>query len=120
MDWYSKKQATVETTTFGSEFITARTTIDQIVYLQMTLHYLGIPIQELFEKRAMSLETTRPLLMPCQPHMPNYTRDTMLYHSIIYKRQLLPNMLRSSICRVSTTLPTSSASTGLMLQYGKP
>jgi hypothetical protein len=33
MDWYSKKQATVETATFGSEFITARTTIDQIVDL---------------------------------------------------------------------------------------
>jgi hypothetical protein len=33
MDWYLKKQATVETATFGSEFITARTTIDQIVNL---------------------------------------------------------------------------------------
>jgi hypothetical protein len=46
MDWYSKKQATVETATFGSEFISARTTIDQIVDLQTTLHYLGIPIRE--------------------------------------------------------------------------
>jgi hypothetical protein len=41
-----KKQATVETATFGSEFIAARTTIDQIVDLWMTLHYLGIPIWE--------------------------------------------------------------------------
>jgi hypothetical protein len=41
-----KKQATVETATFGSEFITARTTIDQIVDLWTTLHYLGIPIWE--------------------------------------------------------------------------
>jgi hypothetical protein len=46
MDWYSKKQATVETATFSSEFITARTTIDQIVDLRMTLRYLGIPIRE--------------------------------------------------------------------------
>jgi hypothetical protein len=46
MDWYSKKQATVETATFGSEFIAARTTIDQIIDLQMTLCYLGIPIRE--------------------------------------------------------------------------
>jgi hypothetical protein len=44
MDWYSKKQATVETATFGSEFIAARTTIDQIVDLRTTLCYLGIPI----------------------------------------------------------------------------
>jgi hypothetical protein len=46
MDWYSKKQATVETATLGSEFITARTTINQIIDLQITLCYLGIPIQE--------------------------------------------------------------------------
>jgi hypothetical protein len=46
MDWYSKKQATVETATFGSEFIAARTTIDQIVDLRMTLRYLGVPIRE--------------------------------------------------------------------------
>jgi hypothetical protein len=46
MDWYSKKLATVETATFGSEFITARPTIDQIINLRTTLHYLGIPIQE--------------------------------------------------------------------------
>jgi hypothetical protein len=35
MDWYSKKQATVETATFGLEFIAARTTIDQIVDLAL-------------------------------------------------------------------------------------
>jgi hypothetical protein len=46
MDWYSKKQATVETATFGSEFIAARTTIDQIVDLRTTLRYLGVPIRE--------------------------------------------------------------------------
>jgi hypothetical protein len=46
MDWYSKKQATVKIATFGSEFIAARTTINQIVDLQTNLCYLGIPIQE--------------------------------------------------------------------------
>jgi hypothetical protein len=46
MDWYLKKQATVETATFGSEFIAARTTIDQILDLRTTLRYLGIPIRE--------------------------------------------------------------------------
>jgi hypothetical protein len=44
MDWYLKKQATVETATFGSEFIAAMTTINQIIDLQMTLCYLGVPI----------------------------------------------------------------------------
>jgi hypothetical protein len=46
MDWYLKKQATIKTATFGLEFIAARTTINQIVDLRMTLCYLGIPIQE--------------------------------------------------------------------------
>jgi hypothetical protein len=59
-------------------------------------------------------------LTPRRPHMPSYTRDTTLYHSIMYERQSLPSMLRSSICQANTTLPTFSASTGLMLWYGKP
>jgi hypothetical protein len=46
MDWYLKKQAMVETATFGSEFIAARTTINHIVDLRMTLCYLGVPIRE--------------------------------------------------------------------------
>jgi hypothetical protein len=45
MDSYSKKQATVETATFVSELITARTTIDQID-LQTTLQYVGVPNRE--------------------------------------------------------------------------
>jgi hypothetical protein len=46
MDGYSKKQATVETASFGSEFVAARTTINQIIDLR-TLCYLGVhPIRE--------------------------------------------------------------------------
>jgi hypothetical protein len=37
IDWYSKKQATVETATYGSEYISARTCVNQIVDLQTTL-----------------------------------------------------------------------------------
>jgi hypothetical protein len=46
IDWYSKKQATVKTATYGSEYIPARTCVDQIVDLQTTLRYLGIPIRD--------------------------------------------------------------------------
>jgi hypothetical protein len=46
LDWYSKKQATVETATYGSEFVVAHTCIDQIIDLRATLHYLGIPIRD--------------------------------------------------------------------------
>jgi hypothetical protein len=47
IDWYSKKQATIKTATYGSEFISARTCIDQIVDLRLTLKYLGIPIRDM-------------------------------------------------------------------------
>ena len=44
--WYSKKQATSETSTYGAEFITSRTCIEQIVDLRNTLRYMGIPIND--------------------------------------------------------------------------
>ena len=44
-DWYSKKQATVETATYGSEFVAAKTATEQIMDLRYTLRYLGVPIK---------------------------------------------------------------------------
>ena len=46
LDWYSKKQATVETATYGSEFVAARICVEQIIDLRNTLRYLGVPIRE--------------------------------------------------------------------------
>ena len=43
--WYSKKQETVETATYSSEFVAARTCVEQIIDIRMTLRYLGVPIQ---------------------------------------------------------------------------
>ena len=43
--WHIKRQATVETATFGSEFVAARIATDQIIDLQYTLMYLGVPIR---------------------------------------------------------------------------
>ena len=44
IDWYSKKQSTVETATYGSEFVAARTCVEQCMEIQHTLRYLGVPI----------------------------------------------------------------------------
>ena len=46
VDAYSKKQATVETATYGSEFVAARTCTEQIIELRTLLRYLGVPIRE--------------------------------------------------------------------------
>jgi hypothetical protein len=45
IEWFSKKQATVETATYGSEFVAARTTVQQIMGLRQTLRYLGVPVK---------------------------------------------------------------------------
>jgi hypothetical protein len=42
--WYSKRQATVETSTFGSEFIAARIATELIEGLRYKLRMMGIPI----------------------------------------------------------------------------
>ena len=44
IDWYAKKQSTIETATYGSEFVAGRTCIEQVMDLRTTLRYLGIPI----------------------------------------------------------------------------
>ena len=43
-DWFSKRQATVETATYGSEFVAAKTATEQTTDLRNTLRYLGVPI----------------------------------------------------------------------------
>jgi hypothetical protein len=46
INWYSKKQATVETATYGSEFVAARVCVEQIIDLCTTLQYLGVPVRD--------------------------------------------------------------------------
>jgi hypothetical protein len=46
IDWFSKKQATVETATYGSEFVAARTCTEQIIEIRTLLRYLGVPIRD--------------------------------------------------------------------------
>ncbi len=42
--WYSKKQATSETATYGAEFLATRTCMEQIVDLHYSFRYLGVPV----------------------------------------------------------------------------
>ncbi len=45
IDWYTKLQSTVETATFGSEYVAARTCTEQIIDIRITLRYLGVPVE---------------------------------------------------------------------------
>jgi len=44
IDWYSKRQSTVETSTYGSEFVAARIATEQIIDLRYNLRMMGLPI----------------------------------------------------------------------------
>jgi hypothetical protein len=46
IDWYCKKQATVETATYGSEYVAARTCVERNVDMRLSLRYLGVPIRK--------------------------------------------------------------------------
>ena len=44
--WFSKRQATVETATYGSEFVAARIATDHIIDIRTTLRYLGVKVDK--------------------------------------------------------------------------
>ena len=44
-DYYTKRQATVECATFSTEFVAARTAVEQIIDNRLTLRYFGVEIK---------------------------------------------------------------------------
>ena len=80
IDWYSKKQATVETATYGSEFVAARICVEQIIDLRNTLRYLGVPIRE---KSYMFGDNQSVVNSSMQIHAKLHKRHTMLsFHRV--------------------------------------
>ena len=72
-DWYSKKQSTVETATYTSEFVAARVAIDQIIDHRTTLRYLGVPIRE----KTYMFGDNKPVVDGCmKPHAQLHKRHT--------------------------------------------
>ena len=45
IDWYAKRQGTVETATYGSEFVAARQATEQVMDLRYTLRMLGARLE---------------------------------------------------------------------------
>ena len=44
ISWFSKKQNTVETSTFGSEYVALRITIEKVISLRYKLRMMGVSI----------------------------------------------------------------------------
>ena len=79
IDWYSKKQNTVETSTYGSEAVAARTGSEQIMDLRTTLRYMGIPIG----KSLMFGDNESVVISTTIPHSKLGKRHTALsYHRV--------------------------------------
>ena len=114
IDWYSKLQSTVETATFGSEYVAARRCTEQILDLRLTARYLGVPV----EGPAMMLVTTSQSSTRRQCHTPGSPRDTM--HSRTTRREnlLLPRLPGLRTVAGRPTHRISSASTGTCPPFG--
>ena len=79
-DWYSKKQATVETATFGSEFVAARTCVEQIIDIRLALRYLGVPIRD---RSFMFGDNKTVVECSVRPHAKLHKRHTALsFHRV--------------------------------------
>ncbi|KAL7579256.1 hypothetical protein ACA910_011415 [Epithemia clementina (nom. ined.)] len=65
IEWYSKRQATVETATYGSEFVAAKTAGKQIMDLRHTLRYMGVPIKQ----KTYMFGDNQPVITSCTPSL---------------------------------------------------
>ena len=80
IDWYSKRQATVKTVTYGSEFVAARTATEHIMDLRNMFRYLGVPIMT----KAYRFSDNKSIIMSATiPHSVLNKRHNMLsYHRV--------------------------------------
>ena len=114
IDWFTKKQATVEMATHGSEFTAAKTAIQQITALRQALHYLGVPLREnsyLFGDNESVVKSGS------IPHSRLSKRHHALsYH---YARPSPPDLWNSTTFPATLTQRISSVNTGDMRRCTK-
>ena len=80
IDWFSRKQDTVETATFGSENVAARKGIEQMKDIKFTLLYLGVPV---IDRSIMVGDNKSVVDCATQPHSRLAKRHLMLsYHYV--------------------------------------
>ena len=111
IDWFSKLQSTVETATFGSEYVAARTCTEQIIDLRLTLRYLGVPIDGssmMFGDNELVVNTAS------VPHSKLHKHHNALsYHCT--REAIAAAITRFTILKALQTQPTFSVNTGIML-----
>jgi hypothetical protein len=79
VDWYCKRQATVETELYGSEFNAAHTATEQIMDLRYTLCMLGVPAVHSY----MIVDSKSVVLNSTVPHSQlNKRHNALAYHRV--------------------------------------
>ena len=75
IDSYSKKQATTETATYGSEFVSCRTCVEHTIDHRNYLQYLGVPVAE---KDIMWGDNESQVHSAARPHAKLHKRHNIL------------------------------------------
>ena len=83
--WHCKRELTVETATFGSEFVAARTAVDQIIDLSLTLLYLGVPINP---NMSYMVEDNKAVVTNATIPTSTLRRDPILLPTTDFEKQL--------------------------------
>jgi hypothetical protein len=78
--WYSKAQSTVETSTFGSEFVAMQILVEMLEALRYKLHMLGVPIDRpanvFCDNKLVVINSTIPTLTLKKKH------NSIAYHRV--------------------------------------
>eukprot|EP00934_Nitzschia_sp_Nitz4_P007498 Nitzschia sp. Nitz4//scaffold70_size99833//1423//3150//NITZ4_004580-RA/size99833-snap-gene-0.140-mRNA-1//-1//CDS//3329557090//7488//frame0 len=114
IEWFSKKQSTVETATYGSEFVAARTATEQIIDIRITLRSFGVAITGptfclVTTNRSWTVQW---YLNRC------YTRGMLLYLTTVYAKPSRPMSSPSSICQGMTIQQIFSRNSGVSNRFG--
>ena len=94
IDWFSKKQATVETATFGSEESATRTALEQLTANKLTLLYLGVPV---IDKSILFGDNKTAVDAGTLPHAKLHKRHLMLSYHYVREKIASGNYLYSWI-----------------------
>ena len=90
--WFSKCQNTVESSSFGSEFVALRAAKDMVVVLRYKLQMFGVPIDApanvFCENNGVVKYTTIPEFMPTKKH------NAINYHAI--RLEMVPSAVATS------------------------
>ena len=114
IDSYSKRQATVATAAYGSEFVASKTATEQIIDVRHTLIYLGVLIKT---KSYLFGDNRSVVTSSTLPHSPLGKRHNILaYHQV--REAIVPlhqNFLPIIGSGQDTIWVTCSANTGIMI-----